>query len=117
MNQSERVDKAGKLSLLTPHRDSLDEINLAILALLSERMKICMEIARIKAEHDIPMMQPGRVSCVLNTLKQHAEPAGLRAEYAEAVFKLVIDETCRQEEILIDQLLSRNVRHENTPDR
>ncbi|WP_217276946.1 chorismate mutase [Photorhabdus heterorhabditis] len=94
-----------KQDILQPHRESLDVINMQILTLLSERMKICMKIAEIKAEQDIPMMQPQRITSLLDILRDKSTDFGLRPEYTELVFRLVIEETCRQEEELIDQLL------------
>ncbi|MGS0627528.1 MULTISPECIES: chorismate mutase [Photorhabdus] len=94
-----------KQDVLQPHRESLDVINMQILSLLSERMKICMKIAEIKAEQDIPMMQPQRITSLLAMLKDKSTDFGLRPEYTELIFQLVIEETCRQEETLIDKLL------------
>ncbi len=94
-----------KQDILQPHRESLDIINIQILSLLSERMKICMKIAEIKAEQDIPMMQPQRITALLAMLKDKSTDFGLRPEYTELIFQLVIEETCHQEEKLIDKLL------------
>ncbi|WP_242687895.1 chorismate mutase [Photorhabdus stackebrandtii] len=104
-----------KQDILQPHRESLDVINMQILALLSERMKICMKIAEIKAEQDIPMMQPQRITSLLAMLRDKSTDLGLRPEYTESIFQQVIEETCRREEELIDQLLHEKAKNnENT---
>ncbi|MQL47794.1 chorismate mutase [Photorhabdus khanii] len=104
-----------KQDILQPHRESLDVINMQILALLSERMKICMKIAEIKAEQDIPMMQPQRITSLLAILRDKSTDFGLRSEYTESIFQQVIEETCRREEELIDQLLHEKAKNnENT---
>ncbi|WP_036842856.1 chorismate mutase [Photorhabdus khanii] len=104
-----------KQDILQPHRESLDVINMQILALLSERMQICMKIAEIKAEQDIPMMQPQRITSLLAILRDKSTDFGLRPEYTESIFQRVIEETCHREEELIDQLLHEKAKNnENT---
>ncbi|WP_387467440.1 chorismate mutase [Photorhabdus sp. RM323S] len=106
-----------KQDILQPYRESLDVINMQILSLLSERMQICMKIAEIKAKWDIPMMQPQRITSLLDMLKDKSTDFGLRPEYTALIFQLVIEETCRQEEELIDRLLrEKKKNNENTAD-
>ncbi|PRP69614.1 hypothetical protein BUE93_17775 [Chromobacterium amazonense] len=90
-----------KTHLLTPHRDKLDSINLQIAQLLSERMRICLEIAAIKARENIPMMQPQRIAVIQEKLANQAEQLQLRPEYLARLFQLIIEETCAQEARLI----------------
>lgn len=90
--------------LLQPYRLRLDSINTQLLDLLAQRMGVCMDIARLKARENIPMMQPARVSHVLDTVRDQACALGLDPEYVVELFRLVIDETCRQETVLINCL-------------
>ncbi|MCG3472230.1 chorismate mutase [Xenorhabdus bovienii] len=99
-----QLTKTNHQSILKPYRDSLDTINIKILALLSERMNICMEIAEIKAKKNIPMMQPQRINSLMNLLQKRSKEFGLREEYTKALFHLIIKETCHQENILIEKL-------------
>ncbi|MBS9432466.1 chorismate mutase [Photorhabdus hainanensis] len=104
-----------KQDILQPYRESLDVINMQILALLAERMRVCMKIAEVKAEQDIPMMQTQRIISLLDMLRDKSTDFGLRPEYTESIFQLVIEETCCREEELIDQLLQEKVKNnENT---
>ncbi|MDE1492559.1 chorismate mutase [Xenorhabdus bovienii] len=99
-----QLTKTNHQNILKPYRDSLDTINVKILALLSERMDICMRIAEIKAEKNIPMMQPQRINSLMNLLQERSIEFGLREEYTKEIFNLIIKETCAQENTLIEKL-------------
>lgn len=69
------------------------------MAIILERMQVCLEVADVKTTHNIPMMQPSRVNTVLQRGRTAAREAGLPEEYFVAIFTLIIDETCRQEDL------------------
>ena len=56
------------------------------------------------------MMQPKRIVQVMDQLASHASKVGLRPDYVQSVFKLIIEETCNQEERLIQQRLGQGQR-------
>ncbi|XVO89102.1 chorismate mutase [Pseudomonas palleroniana] len=103
MTQNKQISRITPSTILRPKRDQLDRINNQLVELLCERMNVCMEIAELKATHDIPMMQPQRIVQVLDQLKDKSSEVGLRADYVQSIFKLIIEETCSQEEQLIQQ--------------
>ncbi|RLU11345.1 chorismate mutase [Pseudomonas prosekii] len=109
MQQHGQLPQAGASNILQPLRNRLDSINLQVVDLLSERMRVCMGIAELKAAHGIAMMQPGRISYVLEIVRERSKASGLRSEYTESIFKLIIAETCTQEDLLINQRLSRGI--------
>ncbi|MHC8411699.1 chorismate mutase [Pseudomonas sp. Hz4] len=106
MKRQGQLSQTGTSNILQPQRERLDSINLQVVDLLSERMKVCMDIAQLKAIYGIAMMQPGRISYVLDMIKIRSEAVGLRPEYAESIFRLIIEETCTQEDVLINQCLA-----------
>lgn len=103
MTQRRQISRTAPSTILQPKRDQLDRINNHLVDLLCERMTICMDIAELKAAHDIPMMQPQRIIQVLDQLKDKSAKVGLSSDYVESIFKLIIEETCIQEEQLIQQ--------------
>ncbi|WP_248797891.1 chorismate mutase [Pseudomonas sp. MWU13-2105] len=105
MTQQGQLLPTGTSAILQPQRDRLDSINSQMVDLLHERMQVCMDIAELKAAHGIPMMQPQRISQVLGQLKEKSAQVGLSTEYVESIFKLIIEETCVQEDRLINQRL------------
>ncbi|WP_256592887.1 chorismate mutase [Pseudomonas sp. 2822-17] len=110
MTRHQQISPATPSTILQPMRDQLDRINTHLVDLLGERMSVCMEIAELKAAHDIPMMQPKRIVQVMDQLASHASKVGLRPDYVQSVFKLIIEETCNQEERLIQQRLGQGQR-------
>lgn len=86
---------------LQPFRERLDELDERILALLGERFDTCREIAAYKREHEVPMMQPHRVEHVRSRYHTRGAELALPADFAAALFELVIDATCRMEDKLI----------------
>ncbi|MNQ93415.1 chorismate mutase [compost metagenome] len=99
MNKQESATSASEL--LKPYRARLDSINTQVLGLLSQRMQVCMEIARLKADQNIAMMQPAQITHVLDKVRKQSSGLGLCPAYAASLFSLIIDETCRQEDALI----------------
>jgi chorismate mutase-like protein len=93
------VDQSEKL--LEPLRGRLDDVDRQILDLLVERMDICRDVARLKVEHDIPMMQPTRIGVVVGRARAHATAHGLPADYLGDVYERIVAETCVQEDALI----------------
>jgi chorismate mutase-like protein len=90
------------MSGLEPFRRHLDELDEQIVGLLGERFSTCREIALYKRDNDIPMMQPERVVQVRLRYLTRGTEAGLPADFAEALFDLLIAATCRMEDELID---------------
>lgn len=103
MTEHMQISRTTPSAILQPKRDQLDRINNHLVDLLCERMNVCMDIAELKATHDIPMMQPQRIVQVLDQLKDKSSKVGLRPEYVQSIFKLIIEETCIQEDKLIQQ--------------
>jgi len=89
------------MSGLDPFRRRLDEADDQIARLLGERFEICREIALYKRDHEIPMMQPGRVAEVRARYLAHGAEVDLPADFTEALFELLIDATCRMEDELM----------------
>lgn len=87
--------------LLQPYREELDRINQRLVDLLAERMRICRHIARIKATHGIPMMQPQRIGSTLDQVRALSGSRQLRPEYVSGLFQLIIEETCAQELLIM----------------
>lgn len=95
---SERDQSSG----LAPFRRRLDRVDDEIARLLGERFQICREVALHKREHDIPMMQPGRVAEVRERYMRRGEQAGLPADFTASLFELMIAATCKMEDELIE---------------
>jgi 4-amino-4-deoxychorismate mutase len=87
-------------------RAQLDMIDLRLLDTLRDRIKCCEEIARYKREHKIPMMQSGRITIVQDRAARYASKNGLSEHYIHELYELIIAETCRVEDLIIDAPLT-----------
>jgi 4-amino-4-deoxychorismate mutase len=87
---------------LEPFRRRLDELDEQIVRLLGERFQTCREIALYKREHDVPMMQPDRVEHVRARYLDGGAKVELPADFAAALFELLIGATCKMEDELIE---------------
>lgn len=94
-----QATKAEKL--LTAERVRIDELDSELIRILGERVKVCIAIARIKSEANIPMMQPGRLSDVRERLVAEGKSVGLRPEFVAELHGTVTRETCRIEDELM----------------
>ena len=90
------------MSGLEPFRRRLDELDEQIVSLLGERFQICRGVALYKREHDVAMMQPDRVAQVRARYLDRGSELELPPDFAEALFELLIEATCRMEDELIE---------------
>ena len=90
------------MSELAPFRLLLDELDERITELLGERFAVCRNVALYKREHEIPMMQPGRVQEVRQRYLALGAQADLPRAFVEDLFELIIAATCAMEDEIID---------------
>lgn len=105
-----KTSRLDTTSILAPLRHRLDAVDRQILDLLVQRMGICLDVARLKAVYDIPMMQSSRVSLVVGRARAHAAAYGLPEEYLGDIYKRIIAETCAQEDTFIAELSTEAAR-------
>jgi chorismate mutase len=91
-----QTTKAEKL--LAAERARIDELDSELIRILGERVKVCISIARIKSEANIPMMQPGRLLDGRERLVGEGKSVGLRPEFVAELHGTVTRETCRIED-------------------
>jgi chorismate mutase len=83
-------------------RAELDRIDAELLDALNARVAVCCRIADHKRERGLPMMQPHRIDVVHRRAARYAEATGLDAGFVKALYDLIIAETCRVEDLIID---------------
>lgn len=101
-NRATPKGKAGDGTLETLRAD-LDRIDAEFLGALGARVDICRSIARYKREHGVPMMQPHRIGVVQQRAARYAEANGLDPAFMKQLYDLIIGETCRIEDSIIDE--------------
>ena len=78
-------------------RSRIDHLDAALIAIISERLAVCREVAAVKENSDTPVIQPGRVRDVVVTRRQQAIEAGIDPDFAEQLFRVLLTETHRIE--------------------
>ncbi|NYI03329.1 chorismate mutase [Allostreptomyces psammosilenae] len=76
-------------------RDSIDNIDAALVHLLAERFKHTQEVGHLKAEHALPPADPERERRQIARLRDLAVTAKLDPEFAEKFLGFIIEEVIR----------------------
>jgi chorismate mutase len=81
-------------------RDSIDNMDAALVHLLAERFKITQQVGVLKAEHGLPPADPAREAQQIARLRSLAVDARLDPEFAEKFLTFVVAEVVRHHEAL-----------------
>ncbi|MGP3921712.1 chorismate mutase [Streptomyces sp. 8N616] len=88
------------LAELTRLRESIDNIDAAVVHMLAERFKCTQQVGRLKADHHLPPADPGREARQIARLRQLAESAKLDPAFAEKLLNFIIAEVIRHHETI-----------------
>lgn len=83
---------------LKKYRQSIDNIDAAIIHMLAERFRITQAVGDYKATHALPPADPAREEQQIARLRQLAINADLDPEFSEKFLRFVIDEVIRHHE-------------------
>ncbi|MFL5815350.1 MAG: chorismate mutase [Bdellovibrionia bacterium] len=86
------ADSHAKLAKL---RSKIDRADRELLKALGGRMKIVLEIARYKKEHDLPLVQKGRWRQLMRDRMALAESQELNKRFTKDLFDLIHREALR----------------------
>jgi chorismate mutase-like protein len=92
---------------LTGFRDRIDDCDDRLIAVLSERLAVCDEVALWKAANGMAMMQPERIQEVKARCAVRAVASGLAPEFVQELYSLVIGEACRREDEMMRRPTAR----------
>jgi chorismate mutase len=98
-NPDETVDAA---AILKTWRNSIDNIDAALIHILAERFRCTQEVGKLKAQYGLPPSDPKRESQQIARLRQLAKDAQLDADFAEKFLTFVTREVI-QHHIAIKQ--------------
>ncbi|AZM45482.1 chorismate mutase [Streptomyces sp. WAC 06738] len=81
-------------------RDSIDNIDAAVVHMLAERFKCTQQVGRLKAAHHLPPADPAREARQIIRLRELAESAKLDPAFAEKLLNFIIAEVIRHHETI-----------------
>ncbi|MBI3677751.1 MAG: chorismate mutase [Proteobacteria bacterium] len=76
-------------------RDSIDNIDAALVHLLAERFKCTQAVGEYKATHDLPPADPAREAQQIARLRALARNAKLDPDFAEKFLTFIVTEVIR----------------------
>ena len=80
---------------ITVLRKKIDEIDETLLTILAKRMGISREIGVYKKEHNMPILQSGRYSDILENRAKQGESLGLSASFVQEIMKSIHEESVK----------------------
>lgn len=89
--------------LLSAYRQSIDNIDAALVFMLAERFKITKAVGEHKAKSALAAADPDREKQQIERLKHLAEEADLDPEFSAKFLRFIIDEVIRHHERIREQ--------------
>ncbi|WP_333835681.1 chorismate mutase [Novosphingobium sp.] len=89
------VPAEGTDPVLAGYRQSIDNIDAAMIHILAERFRITQAVGAYKADKQLPASDPGREERQIARLRKLAEDARLDPEFSEKFLRFVIEEVIR----------------------
>jgi len=81
-------------------RDSIDNIDAALVHLLAERFKCTQRVGEFKATHGLPPADPAREAEQIERLRKLAVTAKLDPDFAEKFLAFIVQEVIRHHEAI-----------------
>ncbi|MGA8760198.1 MAG: chorismate mutase [Stellaceae bacterium] len=92
------MDDVDAVSLLRQLRDSIDNIDAALIHMLAERFQCTHALGRLKAQHRLASRDLGREASQVARLRELAAVSKLDPDFAEALHAFIVREVFRQHE-------------------
>ncbi|GAB7102513.1 chorismate mutase [Streptomyces phaeofaciens] len=93
-------DDTGVRAELDQLRESIDNIDAAVVHMIAERFKYTRRVGRLKAVHRLPPSDPSREARQIARLRDIAESAHLDPAFAEKLLTFIIAEVIRHHETI-----------------
>ncbi|MGF0539813.1 chorismate mutase [Agrobacterium sp. ES01] len=85
---------------LAGYRQSIDNIDAALVHMLAERFRCTKAVGVLKAQHELPPADPAREEYQITRLRELAHDAQLDPDFAEKFLNFIIKEVIRHHEAI-----------------
>ena len=85
---------------LKAYRQSIDNLDAALIHILAERFRLTLAVGQLKAERGLPSSDPVREKEQMERMRKLAEEAQLDPEFSEEFLRFVLDEVIRSHDRL-----------------
>jgi chorismate mutase len=89
-------------------RNSIDNIDAALIHLLAERFSCTQQVGRLKAVEKLPPADPAREAQQIARLRQLAVNARLDPDFAEKFLAFIVKEVIRHHEAIAEETRVKN---------
>ncbi|WRS29359.1 chorismate mutase [Actinomycetaceae bacterium MB13-C1-2] len=90
-------------SELAEERQTIDNIDAALIHILAERFRCTQRVGHIKAREGLPPADPEREQRQVQRLRELAEQSGLDPDFAETFLTFMVNEVIRHHEVIKHQ--------------
>lgn len=94
------VDGTAIPAALLQERQTIDNIDAALIHILAERFRCTQRVGHIKAKEGLPPADPERERRQVRRLRRLAEESGLDPDFAETFLTFMVDEVIRHHEVI-----------------
>ena len=99
---SAQNDNMNDADTFSHFRNSIDNIDAALVFMLAERFKITQAVGEFKARSSLPPADPAREEKQIERLRQLARDAKLDPDFTEKFLRFIIDEVIRHHQQIRD---------------
>lgn len=96
-------DNAELTESLAALRKQIDEMDDALMNLLTKRMRVSREIAAYKKDHNMSVVQTGRYTEILDKRGAQGSMCGMNADFVKKVYEAIHEESVRQQMEIINK--------------